>query len=62
MLATHNRTHPKADPRCRECRGSGYTLNYLDPLDPAPSTGVCRCVLKRIEQDGRPATRHGRRV
>lgn len=63
MIATHthNRTHPKSDRNCRECRGSGYTLNYLDPLDPAPSTGVCRCVLKRLESDRAQGTlRHGR--
>ena len=45
--------HPKAAPNCRECRGGGYTLRYLDPLDPAPSTGVCRCVLRRIEEEQR---------
>lgn len=64
MNATIERSHahPKADAHCRECRGSGYVLNYLDPLDPYPSTGVCRCVLRKIEQEGRQPLRHGRRV
>lgn len=62
MIATQDRTHPKADARCCECRGTGYVLRYLDPLEPAPSTGVCRCVLNRIEQEGRRPLRHGRPV
>ena len=52
--------HPKADINCPECRGGGYTLRYLDPLDPVPSTGVCRCVLKRIEGEQRGTGRRGR--
>ena len=47
--------HPAA-----EGRGGGYTLRYLDPLDPVPSTGVCRCVLKRIEGEQRGTGRRGR--
>lgn len=58
---TQDRTHPKADPRCCECRGTGYVLRYLDLLDPAPSTTICRCVLRRLESDrAQGPLRHGR--
>ena len=51
--------HPKAAADCRECRGSGYVLQYLDHLDPAPSTTICRCVLRKIEGEQR-GTHRGR--
>lgn len=61
MTMTERRNHPQADRDCGDCKGSGYAVSRLDPLDANPQTEVCDCVLRRLEQgQERRPTRHGR--